>query len=68
MWVAHMGPTSRPTMAPHAIAHWVGCEQKVVLTPFALVRSAYRLISVQAASCFKQSKDMPIRSRFYGRA
>ena len=32
-----------------------------------LARSAYRLVSVQAASCFKQTTDMPVRSRFYGR-
>ena len=30
--------------------------------------SAYRLISVQAASRFKQTNNMPVRSQFYGRA
>ena len=30
-----------------------------------LVRQAYRLTSVQAVSCFKQTNDAPVRSRFY---
>ena len=32
------------------------------------VRLAYRLTSVQAASCFKQTDDMPVRSQFYCQA